>query len=66
MMRWLAWAGVAGVAVYVAIDVALAFLRPDYSLLERIFLGLELLWLLLVGLRLARGPAFRPAADLAG
>jgi hypothetical membrane protein len=30
----LAWAGVAGIAVYVAIDVALAFLRPDYSLLH--------------------------------
>jgi hypothetical protein len=30
------------------------------------FLALELLWLLLVGLRLARGPALEPAADLAG
>jgi hypothetical membrane protein len=30
----LARAGVAGVAVYVAIDVVLAFLRPDYSLLH--------------------------------
>jgi hypothetical membrane protein len=29
----LAWLALAGVAVYVAIDVALAFLRPDYSLL---------------------------------
>jgi hypothetical membrane protein len=34
MTRWLARAGVAGVVVYVAIDVALAFLRPDYSLLR--------------------------------
>ncbi len=32
--RALAWLALAGVAVYVAIDVALAFLRPDYSLLH--------------------------------
>jgi hypothetical protein len=31
--RNLAWLALAGVAAYVAIDVALAFLRPDYSLL---------------------------------
>ena len=31
--RALAWLALAGVAVYVAVDVALAFLRPDYSLL---------------------------------
>ena len=31
--RALAWLALAGVAGYVAIDVALAFLRPDYSLL---------------------------------
>jgi len=31
--RALAWTAIAGVAGYVAIDVALAFLRPDYSLL---------------------------------
>jgi hypothetical membrane protein len=40
--------------------------RSDGGLLERIFLALELLWLLLVGLRLAGGPALEPAADLAG
>jgi len=35
---------------------------------QRIFPGLELLWLLLVGLRLAREPSAvrKPAADLAG
>ena len=55
-----------------AVVVLLLFGRPgsaahsDGGLLERIFLGLELLWRLLVALRLARGPAFRPAADLAG
>lgn len=32
--RALAWIALAGVAAYVAIDVALAFLRPDYSLLH--------------------------------
>jgi hypothetical membrane protein len=32
-IRTLAWLALAGVAVYVAIDVALAFLRPDFSLL---------------------------------
>jgi hypothetical membrane protein len=32
--RALAWLALAGVAGYVAIDVALAFLRPDYSLLH--------------------------------
>src|ERR1700722_6410343 len=31
--RDLAWLALAGVAAYAAIDVALAFLRPDYSLL---------------------------------
>jgi hypothetical protein len=31
MTRRLAWAGVAGVAVHVVIDVALAFLRPDLA-----------------------------------
>jgi hypothetical membrane protein len=31
--RYLAWLALAGVVGYVAIDVALAFLRPDYSLL---------------------------------
>lgn len=85
MTRWLAWAGVAGVAVYVAIDVALAFLRPDYSLLHNAesdygvgpwswlmdvnFLLRCLTTLAIVAAMargMARGPAFRPAADLAG
>jgi len=32
--RLLAWAAVAGIVGYLAIDIALAFLRPDYALLH--------------------------------
>jgi hypothetical membrane protein len=33
-VRSLAWCAIAGVVGYLAIDIALAFLRPDYSLLH--------------------------------